>query len=294
MKYRVTHRTAYRYQGQVSSSYSQAHLIPRALPNQIRTSSDVVIHPRPLDYLEHDDFFGNRTSFFSIHEPHQELTVTATSVVDVTGRSDQLPLGTGDAWETVAGHLAEQGDPEVVTARQYTLDSPLVAASDALRAYGESSFPAGRPLVECVADLSSRIHHDFDYKPGTTKITTRLDEVLTSRTGVCQDFAHLAVGCTRSMGLPARYVSGYLETMAPAGKPKLSGVDASHAWFSVFIPQIGWLDMDPTNNRIPNERYITTAWGRDYADVAPLKGVVFSSGADQDLEVSVDVVAIDG
>jgi len=292
MKYQVTHRTAYRYHGSVSASYNVAHLVPRALPHQRCSSSTVSIEPRPLDYREHDDFFGNRTSFFSIQETHHELSVTATTVVDIDGLGDQLPLGSSESWEAVVARLNKPGDPDLVAAQQFALDSPVVAASDPLRAYGEASFPAGRPLVECVTDLSSRINRDFDYKPGTTTITTQIDEVLANRAGVCQDFAHLAIGCLRSMGLPGRYVSGYLETIAPPGKAKLRGVDASHAWFSVYIPGVGWFDLDPTNNRIPNERYITTAWGRDYADVAPLKGIVFSSGTDQDLVVSVDVAAI--
>lgn len=292
MNYRVVHRTEYRYDTAVSASYSEAHLVPRRLPNQVCLSNDIVVEPEPLDYRERYDFFDNRTSFFSIHEPHKVLSVVATSVVDVVDPGAQLQLDGSGPWDSALGLLSGGQEPDIITARQYRLDSPLVAASAALRAYAVPSFVPGRSLVEASIDLSSRIHRDFGYQPGTTTITTSLDEVLARRQGVCQDFAHLAIGCLRSMGLPARYISGYLETDAPAGRAKLVGTDASHAWFSVFVPSTGWLDLDPTNDRIPNERYITTAWGRDYADVTPLKGVVFSAGHKHQLAVSVDVARV--
>jgi transglutaminase-like putative cysteine protease len=294
VKYRVTHTTEYRYEGgEVSSSYSVGHLVPRRLAHQACLSSDLVIDPVPLDYRERFDFFDNRTSFFSIHEPHRSLRVTATSEVDVTAPAGQLPFQGSEPWDGFAERLRTDPHPDLVSARQYLLDSPLVAASAELRAYAEPSFPLGRPLVEAVVDLTSRIHREFDYEPGSTKITTGLSEVLERRQGVCQDFAHLTIGALRSLGLAARYVSGYLETLPPPGKPKLVGADASHAWLSVFIPSAGWLDLDPTNDRVPNERYITTAWGRDYADVTPLKGVVFSSAKKQKLDVSVDVARLE-
>jgi transglutaminase-like putative cysteine protease len=294
VKYRVTHTTEYRYEGgEVSSSYSVAHLVPRRLPHQACLAADLVIDPNPLDYRERLDFFDNRTSFFSIQVPHRSLRVTATSEVDITPPGGQLQLHESESWDAFAARLRHDPDPELVSARQFLLDSPLVAASEELHAYAAPSFPAGRPLIEAVIDLTSRIHHEFDYEPGSTKITTGLHEVLERRQGVCQDFAHLTIGALRSLGLPARYVSGYLETLPPPGKPKLVGVDASHAWLSVFVPTTGWLDLDPTNDRVPNERYITTAWGRDYADVTPLKGVVFSSAKKQKLDVSVDVARLD-
>ena len=294
MKYRVTHTTEYRYEGgEVSSSYSVAHLVPRRLAHQTCLTSELAITPTPLDYRERFDFFDNRTSFFSIQEPHRSLRVTATSEVDITPPGGQLQLQESESWNRFADRLRADPDPEIVTVRQFVLDSPLVAASPDLRAYAEPSFAPGRPLVEAVVDLTSRIHREFDYEPGSTKITTGLHEVLERRQGVCQDFAHLTIGALRSLGLAARYVSGYLETLPPPGKPKLVGADASHAWLSVFVPSSGWLDLDPTNDRVPNERYITTAWGRDYADVTPLKGVVFSSAKKQKLDVSVDVARLD-
>ncbi len=283
MNYKITHQTEYTYDASVSSSYSEAHLVPRRLPYQVCLSSELVVSPPPLDYREHYDFFDNRTSFFSIHEPHTVLSVTATSVVEVVDHGGQLPLA----------RLRGENDPEVITSRQYLLDSPLVAASPALAAYAAPSFGPGRPILDSVVELTSRIHTDFDYRPGSTTIATSVGEVLQRRHGVCQDFAHLAIGCLRSLGLPARYISGYLETDPPPGRAKLVGADASHAWLAVFLPDTGWLDLDPTNDRIPNERYITTAWGRDYADVTPLKGVVFSGASEHELKVSVDVARAD-
>jgi transglutaminase-like putative cysteine protease len=288
MNYRVTHTTEYRYDKSVSASYSEAHLVPRRLSHQSCVSSDIVIDPQPLDYRERYDFFDNRTSFFSIHVPHTSLTVTA-----VLDRGVQLPLHTRTPWETAADRLHEEPEAEVITARQYILDSPLVAVSAELRAYAEPSFTPGRPLFDAVADLSTRIHRDFDYLPGSTTIATSPAEVLDRRRGVCQDFAHLAIGCVRAVGLAARYVSGYLETRPPAGTEHLVGTDASHAWLSVFVPDTGWVDIDPTNDQVPDQRYITTAWGRDYADVTPLKGIVFSGAAEHELTVSVDVARLE-
>jgi transglutaminase-like putative cysteine protease len=293
MRYRITHRTAYTYDAEVTASYSEAHLVPRQLPHQVCLSSEIDVDPEPLDYREHDDFFDNRTSFFSIHEPHLALTVTATSLVEVTDPGGQLHLGSSEPWEATAARVHHDPHEQNITARQYMLDSPLVASSAALLAYAKPSFPTGRPLAEAVIDLTRRINRDFEYEPGSTTIATSLDEVLDQREGVCQDFAHLAIGCLRSVGLPARYISGYLETEPPPGKKKLVGTDASHAWLSVFVPDVGWLDLDPTNDRIPNDRYITTAWGRDYADVTPLKGVVFTGAAEHELRVSVDVSRVE-
>jgi transglutaminase-like putative cysteine protease len=183
-------------------------------------------------------------------------------------------------------------DPEIVDALQFCLDSPLAASSPDLASYGRTSFVPGRPVVEALADLAERIHGDFAYTPGATSVRTSAEEVLARRKGVCQDFAHLAIGCLRSLGMAARYVSGYLETDPPPGQPRLQGADVSHAWASLFVAGAGWVDIDPTNNQLVNDRYITTAWGRDYGDVPPLKGVIFTEGTTHDLEVIVDVVRI--
>jgi len=213
--------------------------------------------------------------------------VTATSTVSVS-EHQPLPM-TGPAWERAGMLLAADLSPEMLTARQFCFESPLVPLSAAVRQYALPSFAAGRSLVEAVAELTERIFIDFVYDPGFTTVATPLEEVLRFRRGVCQDFAHLAIACLRSMGLAARYVSGYLETAPPAGEERLIGADASHAWPSVFVPGGGWLDIDPTNNQLVGPTYVTTAWGRDYADVSPLKGIVFGGGDSHSLDVSVDV-----
>jgi transglutaminase-like putative cysteine protease len=189
--------------------------------------------------------------------------------------------------------LRESVDVESLLARRLTLDSPAVVASAELGAYAAPSFPDGRPLTEAVADLTSRIHRDFVFDPAATDVTTPVGDLLTLRRGVCQDFAHLAIGCLRSMGLPARYVSGYLETEPPPDAPKLAGADMSHAWFATFLPGWGWIDADPTNDQLPCRGVVVGAWGRDYRDVAPIRGVLHGPMTRQALYVSVDVMRLD-
>jgi transglutaminase-like putative cysteine protease len=289
MTFRVTHRTAYHYQEPVSSSYGQMHLLPRSLAGQVSHGTDVVIEPRPSYYSEHNDFFGNHVAYFEVVAPHKTLAVTTTTRVDVEGRRADVPLLANQPWEKLSSLGPDAGG---LDARQFCLDSPLAAASPGLAEYGRASFTTGRPVLEALEDLAERIYADFAYTPGATTVTTSAEEVLLKRTGVCQDFAHLAIGCLRSLGLAARYVSGYLETDPPPGKPRLQGADVSHAWVSMFVPGAGWVDADPTNNQLVNDRYITTAWGRDYCDVPPLKGVIFTKGTTHDLEVVVDVIRL--
>jgi transglutaminase-like putative cysteine protease len=288
MKFQVTHRTEYRYEDEVSSSYGQIYLLPRDLPGQASQGTQVVIDPRPDDYRERTDFFGNRVAYFEILSPHQSLTVTTTSRVEVEGRKAHFPLLTNQSWENA--RLVDSNDPDSLDARQFTLDSPLVGASESLADYARRSFPADRPVLDALEDLADRIHGDFAYRPGATAVSTTASQVLVKGEGVCQDFAHLAIGCLRSLGLAARYVSGYLETDPPRGGPRLQGADTSHAWASLFVPRVGWVDVDPTNHQLVNDRYIVTAWGRDYGDVPPLKGVIFTEGTKHDLDVVVDVV----
>jgi transglutaminase-like putative cysteine protease len=288
--YRVTHRTTYRYEEQVSASYGQMHLLPRTADGQTCRTTQVVIDPTPDDLRERIDYFGNRAAFYAIHSEHTSLTVTTTSELSVS-RAD-LRLLDAQPWETVRDQTAAPGD-DGWEATDFLLDSPLVAASPALADYAEPSFPAGRPVLEALLDLAQRIHADFDYEPGSTSVSTKVDDVLAARRGVCQDFAHLAIGCLRSLGLGARYVSGYLETVPPPGKERRQGADVSHAWAALWIPGSGWVDIDPTNQQFVNDRYVTTAWGRDYADIPPLKGVIFTKGLEHDLDVVVDVVRLD-
>ena len=288
MHYRVIHQTEYDYSEPVGLSYNEARLLPRFTANQFCHVTGLKIEPLPADYSEHEDFFGNRVVNFSIREPHQRFVVTSTSEVQVVSREGQLDFSQGTDWESVRLSLHQQRDPQILEALQYVLDSPFVAANKELAAYAQCSFPNGRSLLEAVHDLMERIHTDFTYDPHFTTLATPLATVLEHRRGVCQDFAHLAIGCLRSQGLAARYVSGYIETLPPPGKEKLVGSDASHAWFSVYIPELGWMDFDPTNNQIPVDQHIIVGWGRDYGDVNPLKGVIFGGG-EHELNVSVDV-----
>lgn len=287
--YRITHRTAYRYSAKVGPSYSLMHLLPRDTPGQRCLESAITVDPTPDDQGEHVDFFGNRVAYVAVTAPHRALTVTATSVVEVDGGeggrgSNSLSLFGQQTWEDVRDHR----DVEAIG---FTLDSRRVEADAVFADYAAPSFTPGRQLVEAATDLSSRIHADFTFAPGETKIDTPLTQVLESRQGVCQDFAHLGIACLRSLGLPARYVSGYLETDPPPGRPRLTGADVSHAWFSVRFPDGGWLDLDPTNDQVVGDRHIVTAYGRDYSDIAPLTGVMYTRGRTTSLKVEVDVVA---
>jgi len=290
--YRVTHRTEYEYEKEVSTSYSQLHLLPRDLPGQHCRTADVIVAPSPEAYRERLDYFGNRVVFLAIHEPHRALTVTATSIVEVADRPDGLSLFGQRPWEEARDAVRSGRVPDPVDAVQFVLDSPVVQVADSYREYAAASFTPGRHLLDAVMSLCSRIHADFAYAPGSTTVTSSLAEVFDQREGVCQDFAHVGIACLRSIGLPARYVSGYLETDPPPGRPKLSGADGSHAWLSVLVPDAGWLDVDPTNDQLATSRYVVTAYGRDYNDVPPLNGVIYTKGKTESLRVLVDVVAL--
>jgi len=266
-----------------------------------------------MDFRERIDFFGNRVAYFAIQQPHIQLIVTATSDVTIFPRQNTSDLFNQMTWEQVRSLLQEtplqgqsqiqQGQSqsqiqnqdltvEILDARQYVLDSPMVTVTPELADYAQSSFLPNRALVDVVHDLMQRIYKDFIYDPAFTTIATPLSEVLSFRRGVCQDFAHLAIACLRAYGIAARYISGYVETLPEPGKQRLVGADASHAWFSVYIPGTGWLDFDPTNNIVPLDQHITLAWGRDYSDVAPLKGIAFGGGQ-HTLSVSVDVLRLE-
>ena len=288
-RYRVTHRTDYRYGAPVASGQTIAHLLVRETPYQHVLHSDVEVVPVPDHRHTHIDGFGNLVSYLALQQPHAELSVTATSDVEVV--VPEAPAAS-PPWSEVPALLAGDTTPDGLLARQCALDSPLVVADGALAAYAEPSFPDGRSLHEGVVDLAHRIFNDFAFDPGFTDVTTPPADVLDHRRGVCQDFAHLAVGCLRSLGLPARYVSGYIETEPLPGETKLVGSDASHAWCSVYVPGYGWLDADPTNDQVPPRRHITVAWGRDYGDVTPVRGVVFGPAVEQTLAVAVDVTRL--
>lgn len=291
MRYRITHTTSYKYTGLVGHSYNEARLLPRECQHQQLISARLEITPTETDFRVREDFFGNKIAYFTITEPHNTFAITAISEVEVLGGSGQQGLTGSVSWEDVKGILQHDKHIEVLDARQYTLDSPYIKTSPELAAYAQPSFTPGRPLFEAVNDLMQRIHKDFTFDSEFTTLSTPVQTVLEHRRGVCQDFAHVAIGCIRSYGLAARYVSGYIETLPPPGQEKLVGSDASHAWFSVYLPDAGWMDFDPTNNQIPGEQHIIVAWGRGYGDITPLKGVVFG-GEDHVLDVSVDVARL--
>ena len=291
MTYRVVHTTEYEYSGLVGLCHNEARLKPRDLPHQTCLNNQVSINPTPIDYRERTDFFGNTVSYFSIQQPHEKLTITATSEVAISPERDLFGGGNNLSWEQVVQHLQGERSGEVLDALQYTLDSPMIETNQELKEYARQVFKPGMLLIDAVNELMQHIFHDFTYDSEFSTIATPLSEVLAHRRGVCQDFAHLAIACLRSLGLSARYVSGYIETLPPPGEEKLTGSDASHAWFSVYFPDSGWLDFDPTNNQMPMDKHITVAWGRDFNDVTPLKGIAFGGGKHK-LNVAVDVKTI--
>ncbi len=285
MKYRVRHITCYSYHDLVPLCQNQAYLSPRVFDRQQCELSKVTVQPEPIETHAWTDYFGNSALYFAVDAPHDELTVTAESIVKVTAPKLPAPAAT-PPWEEVRDATAKSLTDK---AAQFTFESPLVRFIDEAYDYALPSFAPGRPLLEAVLDLTGRIFREFKYDPTASCVNTPTEEILRKRRGVCQDFAHLEITCLRSLGLAARYVSGYLLTDPPPGQTKLVGADASHAWLSVYCPQQNcWFDLDPTNNQIPQIRHVTLAWGRDYGDVCPIKGV-FLGGGDHRMYVSVDV-----
>jgi transglutaminase-like putative cysteine protease len=291
-RYRIRHVTTYVYQSPMTDGYSVAHLLPRSTPWQRVESAGVRVDPAPAERDEFDDVFGNHITQFGVHQPHDGLVVEAESVVEVT-----TPNAVDDVtpWDEVRGRLPALRGEDAITLGAMRATSrfvPLDELGAQLHAYAAPSFLPGRGIVDAARDLCRRINADFVFDPTSTEWSTPLAEVLGMRRGVCQDFAHLAAGCLRSVGLAARYVSGYIETEPPEGVERLVGADASHAWCSLWTPVAGWVDFDPTNDHLPTHRHVTVAWGRDYADVTPIRGVVLGPATDQRLEVSVDVAAL--
>jgi transglutaminase-like putative cysteine protease len=292
MNYQVTHTTKYIYKESVALCHNEAKLSPKSYKSQICTDTEISIDPQPEIYNEKIDFFGNDTIYFSVQHPHDRMTVTAVSQVQTLPISYlQLNLSSNLNWESVRDYVSYDLDAPI-DVKQYQLYSHFVPFMVEAKQFAASSFWPGRPAFEAVFDIMQRIYTNFKFVPGFTTISTPLVEVFKQKKGVCQDFAHVAIACLRSMGLATRYVSGYIETLPPPGKEKLVGSDASHAWFSVYLPDNGWVDFDPTNNMLPGEKHITVAWGRDFYDVTPLKGVIFSSGK-HELKVSVDVRSLE-
>jgi transglutaminase-like putative cysteine protease len=288
--YRVRHTTRYRYEAPVVHAHHHGHLRPRQFDWQGVAKHEIDVIPTPSAIRRSVDYFGNQAHWIELLTDHDVLEVVSSSVVEIAPRPEHL-FAPRISWDETAERLHSAG--ALVSALEFCFDSPLVRVHPLLRAYAESVFPPGRPLVEAIVEFNKKIFTEFKYEPTATDISTPLAQVLREKRGVCQDFAHLAIGCLRSLGLAARYVSGYLETKPPPGKARLIGSDASHAWASVYVPGFGWLDFDPTNNVFPAQAHVTVAWGRDYSDVSPLTGVVLGGGSQQVI-VSVDVERVAG
>lgn len=288
MKYKITHTTVYSGEERVSVCHNAAWLFPRTLGTQKVHMTRLDINPPPSVRTDLEDAFGNLMSIFSFNEGYDKLTVTALSDITVHGRT-LPPIEQSPNWEEVRRELAERTSDASVQAAEYLFDTQHVRSFGELRDYTKISFTPGRPILQAVADLTARIHKDFRYDSTTTTVTSSVSEVFGHHSGVCQDFAHLAIAGMRSIGLAARYVSGYLRTFPPPGKPRLIGTDASHAWYAAYCGEhLGWVDTDPTNNVFVNLDHVTLAWGRDYNDVPPIKGV-YLGGGNHTLSVSVDV-----
>ena len=289
MIYEVSHRTVYDYNVPVSISHHLLHLTPRNAAFQTCRDSAVEISPAPTVRAPGVDYFGNPTTFVTIQQSHVELVLHALSIIEVTEREIPEAAAT-PTWEAVRDGVLDARTAGGLQALEFTFASPYVPLPSQIRDYARRSFPTGRPILAGARELTHRIFTDFKYDPKATTVGTSVAESFAKRRGVCQDFAHIQLACLRALGLPARYVSGYLLTHPPEGKERLVGADASHAWLSVWIPGHDWVDLDPTNDVIPGREHITVGWGRDYGDVSPVSGVMFGGG-DHDVSVSVDVVA---
>ena len=282
MRYSIVHRTTYRYAERMTRGHTVTHLVPRNDAGQLLEHTSLSINPAPAEQFEFVDAFGNRVVQFVVTEPHDALVIESTSTVEVT--TPAAPRDT-TAWDAV-----HDWPPEVAG---FASPSPFASPTEAVEEFARPSFLPGRPVASVAEDLCRRIYRDFVFDASFSEVATPVDDVLRARRGVCQDFAHLAVACLRAYGIPARYVSGYLETLPAPGEPKLQGVDASHAWCSVALDDGTWLDFDPTNDQMPPTHHIVTAYGRDYLDVAPVQGVVVGPMAHQELTVAVDVTRCD-
>jgi transglutaminase-like putative cysteine protease len=284
------HRTEYHYGQAMADGFTSVHLAPRATPSQSVLSVDLHVDPSP-DEIEHlVDVFGNPVTHFAVHRPHDFLVVESRVEVEV------LPvdvLTSSASWSDVAAAAASASGPLALEVGPFLAHTAQTPFDDGLAALTAPEFTPGRGAIGAASGLCARIFGEFGFDPGFSDVATPVASVLAARRGVCQDFAHVATAALRSMGLPARYVSGYIETTPPPGQPRMVGVDASHAWCSVWTGDTGWLDFDPTNNQMPPQRHVTIGWGRDYDDVAPVRGVVIGPSGGQTLTVAVDVAALD-
>ncbi len=288
MIFDIRHRTTFTYEEVVSVSHHVLHLAPRRHQRQRCIETSMLVDPLPAVDSGREDYFGNPVHYLTVQEPHERLVVEARSRVEVMPNLEPVDLDASLPWEQIRDQLVEGGDDLLLQTSEFTFDSPYSAGSDDVQDYAARSFQPGRPILAAAMDLIARIYDEFEYRGGVSHVSTPVRDVLAMRKGVCQDFAHLQLACLRSLGLAARYVSGYLLTHPPAGKEKLVGSDASHAWISLWSGETGWIDFDPTNNLIPNDEHVTLGWGRDYGDVSPINGFIVGGGAHQ-VAVAVDV-----
>ena len=302
-RYHVLHETHTRYQHQVTLSQQYVHLTPLEFAFQHVQWHHVTVQPHTTDTINGVDYFGNSMRYFMMPTPHQELIVQSEFAVDLAQRPTLVELTESQPWEYLRNVLQRHQLPpdsahqwganhhQTKQASQFLYASPHVSCSAILRDYAALSYTPNRPLLEAAFDLTQRIFNDFEFDATATDISTPVEEVFRGRRGVCQDFAHLMIACIRSLGLPARYVSGYILTHPPAGQPRLIGADASHAWVSVYCPTLGWIDFDPTNRCLVQHEHITLGFGRDFSDVTPMRGIVLGGG-EQQLEVKVTVTPL--
>ena len=284
MRYALRHRTTYRYAEAVNLSYHTLRLTPRALNHQRVHQPLVLTSPPPASLSVHRDYFGNGIISLIVDGPHDELVIDAQAIVEVDRR--EWPFGGGDF--AALSDFLRGGSRAAIEAGEFVHASPFVPETVEAASYGRESFANDRPVLAAVSEIVARIHRDFVFDSLATGIATPLADVLRGRRGVCQDFAHVAIAALRAIGVPARYVSGYIRTIAPAGQARLVGADASHAWIAAFVPTLGWLEFDPTNNLVVSDEHVTLGWGRDYGDVSPVRGVVLGGGRHQ-LDVSVEL-----
>ena len=290
MLYDVRHETKFTYAQVVSISQHVMHLMPRETPRQRRLDFSLQIEPEPAQQSSTEDYFGNTVHFMTMQAPHERLRVESRSRVEVIEPESPISLAAAPPWEDVAAKLKASAK-DSFEAQPFAFDSPYIVSGSEPRAYALASFAPGRSILEATMELTSRIFNEFEYKGGVSDVSTPVHRVLKMRKGVCQDFAHLQIACLRSLGLGARYVSGYLLTKPAPGREKLVGADASHAWVAVWAGEAGWIDFDPTNNQIPGSEHITVGWGRDYGDVSPINGFIVGGGA-HELAVGVDVLPV--
>lgn len=289
MKYKLKHQTLYTYVSPVNNYQSILCLQPINTGRQTCKNFKVEIEPKPTKIYSRTDYFGNIQHYFSIHQQHDALKVTVSSEVEV--RNDIVqPLNAISCSETIA--LINANQELKAQLLLYQLPSQYIIWDQEIVDFAKTCLKEKESMFEGLLNLMNKIFTEFKFSSGATTINTPLKTVLRERKGVCQDFSHLAIACIRSVGLPARYVSGYIETLPPKGTVKLEGSDASHAWISVYVPEMGWCEFDPTNNMIPQQRHIVTAYGRDFADVSPLKGIIFGSGSHK-VKVAVDVIPVE-